>query len=45
MLRFQTVDNLLPARPDKAKTVLEDAPDHADTALAESRKVWINTIV
>lgn len=37
MLRFQTVDNLLPARPDQAKTVLGDALDRADTALAESR--------
>jgi len=37
MLRFQTVDTLLPARPDKAKTVLEDALDRADTALAEGR--------
>ena len=37
MLRFQTADNLLPARPEKAKAVLEDALDHADTALAESR--------
>jgi two-component sensor histidine kinase len=37
MLRFQTADNLLPARPEKAKTVLEDALDRADTALAESR--------
>ena len=37
MLRFQTADNLLPDRPEKAKTVLEDALDHADAALAESR--------
>lgn len=37
MLRFQTVDNLLPGRPEKAKTLLEDALDRADTALAESR--------
>jgi signal transduction histidine kinase len=37
MLRFQTAANLLPARPDKARTVLEDALDRADTALAEGR--------
>ena len=37
MLRFQTVDNLLPGRPEKAKEILEDALDRADTALTESR--------
>jgi signal transduction histidine kinase/ligand-binding sensor domain-containing protein len=42
MLRFQTVDTLLPARPDKAKTVLEDALYRADTALAESRNAIQN---
>ncbi len=37
MLRFQTVDNLLPARPGEAKKVLEEALDHADSAIIESR--------
>lgn len=37
MLRFQTVENLLPGRPEKAKEILEDALDRADTALTESR--------
>lgn len=42
MLRFQTVANLLPARPTDAKTVLEEALDRADSALAESRNAIQN---
>ena len=42
MLRFQTVDTLLPGRPEKAKMLLEDALDRADTALAESRNAIQN---
>jgi ligand-binding sensor domain-containing protein/signal transduction histidine kinase len=37
MLRFQTVDNMLPTEPDEAKATLEDALERADDALAESR--------
>ena len=37
MLRFQTVNNMLPARPAEAKRTLEEALDRADSALSESR--------
>jgi ligand-binding sensor domain-containing protein/signal transduction histidine kinase len=37
MLRFQTADEMLPARPADAKQVLEDALGRADLALSESR--------
>lgn len=37
MLRFQTVNNMLPTRPAEAKRVLEEALDRADNALTESR--------
>jgi ligand-binding sensor domain-containing protein/signal transduction histidine kinase len=37
MLRFQTVDELLPARPVDAKQALEGALDRADQALIEGR--------
>lgn len=37
MLRFQTVDTMLPTQPGEAKSMLEDALDRADDALAESR--------
>ena len=37
MLRFQTVDEMLPARPLDAKQALEGALDRADQALTESR--------
>lgn len=37
MLRFQTVDSMLPSKPADAKQILEDALDRADDALTESR--------
>lgn len=37
MLRFQTVDEMLPARPLEAKKALEGALDRADKALVEGR--------
>jgi signal transduction histidine kinase/ligand-binding sensor domain-containing protein len=37
MLRFQTVDELLPTRPLDAKKALEGALERADQAIAESR--------
>jgi ligand-binding sensor domain-containing protein/signal transduction histidine kinase len=37
ILRFQTVDDMLPSRPAAAKRVLEDALDRADEALSEGR--------
>ena len=37
MLRFQTVQDLLPANPDHAKAALEEALDRADLAIAEGR--------
>src|SRR5580692_2314469 len=37
MLRFQTVDEMLPARPMDAKTALEGALDRADQAISEGR--------
>jgi signal transduction histidine kinase/ligand-binding sensor domain-containing protein len=37
MLRFQTVDEMLPARPLDAKKALECALDRADQAIAEGR--------
>jgi len=37
MLRFQTVDEMLPNRPEDAKQILEGALDRADQALSESR--------
>jgi signal transduction histidine kinase/ligand-binding sensor domain-containing protein len=37
MLRFQTVDEMLPARPVDAKKALEGALDRADQALIEGR--------
>jgi signal transduction histidine kinase len=37
MLRFQTVDEMLPARPMDAKTALEGALDRADEAIREGR--------
>jgi signal transduction histidine kinase len=42
MLRFQTAVNLLPGRPVDAKSVLEEALDRADNALAESRNAIQN---
>jgi signal transduction histidine kinase len=42
MLRFQTVANLLPGRPADARTVLEEALDRADRAIAESRSAIQN---
>jgi signal transduction histidine kinase len=42
MLRFQTVDSMLPARPHEAKAMLDDALDRADDALAESREAIQN---
>ncbi len=42
MLRFQTVDRMLPARPVEAKAVLDDALNRADDALAESREAIQN---
>ena len=42
MLRFQTVDNMLPGRASDAKRVLEDALDRADGALLESREAIQN---
>lgn len=38
MLRFQTVDDLLPARPAAAKQQLEKALERADHAIAEGRE-------
>jgi signal transduction histidine kinase len=38
MLRFQTVDELLPSRPLEAKKALEGALDRADEALIEGRE-------
>jgi ligand-binding sensor domain-containing protein/signal transduction histidine kinase len=37
MLRFQTVDEMLPARPSDAKKTLEGALERADQALIEGR--------
>jgi signal transduction histidine kinase len=37
MLRFQTVDEMLPARPGDAKRALEGALDRADQAISEGR--------
>lgn len=37
LLRFQAVINLLPGRPDQARTFLEDAIDHASRAITEGR--------
>jgi signal transduction histidine kinase len=37
MLRFQAVDDMLPARPSEAKEALEGALDRADQAISESR--------
>jgi signal transduction histidine kinase/ligand-binding sensor domain-containing protein len=37
MLRFQTVDEMLPARPMEAKKALEGALDRADQAISEGR--------
>jgi len=37
MLRFQTVDEMLPARPMEAKKALEGALDRADQAIVEGR--------
>src|SRR5580693_252730 len=37
MLRFQTVDEMLPARPMDAKKALEGALDRADQAISEGR--------
>jgi signal transduction histidine kinase len=37
MLRFQTVDEMLPTRPQEAKKALEAALDRADKALVEGR--------
>jgi signal transduction histidine kinase len=37
MLRFQTVDEMLPARPMEAKKALEAALDRADQAITEGR--------
>ncbi len=42
MLRFQTVDSMLPARPVEAKALLDDALNRADDALAESREAIQN---
>jgi signal transduction histidine kinase len=37
MLRFQTVDEMLPARPMEAKKALEGSLDRADQAISEGR--------
>jgi len=37
LLRFQTVDEMLPMRPMEAKTALESALDRADQAIIEGR--------
>jgi ligand-binding sensor domain-containing protein/signal transduction histidine kinase len=37
MLRFQTADDMLPARPEAAKGVLDEALNRADEALTEGR--------
>jgi signal transduction histidine kinase len=37
MLRFQAVDDMLPARPSEAKEALEGALDRADQAISEGR--------
>jgi signal transduction histidine kinase len=42
MLRFQTIDHMLPARPMEAKTALEEALNRADDALNESRNAIQN---
>lgn len=42
MLRFQTIDNMLPGRPAEAKRALEEALDRADDALSESRNAIQN---
>ncbi len=42
MLRFQTVNNLLPMRPAEAKQALEEALERADCALIESRSAIQN---
>lgn len=42
MLRFQTVDSMLPTRPNEAKAMLDDALDRADDALTESREAIQN---
>jgi signal transduction histidine kinase/ligand-binding sensor domain-containing protein len=42
MLRFQSINNMLPARPTEAKKALEEALDRADDALNESRSAIQN---
>lgn len=42
MLRFQSIHNMLPARPAEAKKALEEALDRADDALNESRSAIQN---
>lgn len=42
MLRFQTIDNMLPGNPIEAKKVFEEALDRADDALTESRNAIQN---
>jgi len=42
MLRFQTIDNMLPAHPAEAKKAFEEALDRADDALSESRNAIQN---
>jgi|SRR5579863_1698260 len=42
MLRFQTVDDMLPTRPAEAKTMLESALEPADDPLTESREAIQN---
>ncbi|MGB6692315.1 MAG: two-component regulator propeller domain-containing protein [Terracidiphilus sp.] len=37
ILRFQTAQDMLPARPEDARNVLDDALDRADEALTEGR--------
>lgn len=42
MLRFQSIDNMLPTRPVEAKRALEEALNRADDALNESRSAIQN---
>lgn len=42
MLRFQTAEDMLPARPEDAKSVLDDALNRADEALTEGRNAIQN---
>ena len=42
LLRFETVDSMLPERVDEAKAMLSDALDRADDALTESREAIQN---